>query len=106
MTEPNLEGMSLQEAMTILENAGFAGSFRTLADGVVQCLACSTQRDVSEFELLAQQRVEGASDPADENLVAGLECPSCATRGTLVLPYGSRVPRSDARVMRELHAPN
>lgn len=105
MTEPNLEGMSLQEAMTRLENAGFAGAFRSDAEGAVECLHCSALRDVSEFVMLAQERVEGASDPADEVLVAGVECPSCGTRGTLLLPYGSQTRRADAQVMRELHAP-
>jgi hypothetical protein len=50
-------------------------------------------------------RLEGASDPDDMVAVAALRCPSCKTRGTLVLSYGPETSAVDADVLCCLDVP-
>lgn len=105
MTGPDLDGLSLAEALRRLEERGFRASFGTAPDGAVACLSCDRMRPADAFPLLAFERIEGASDPADEILVAGLECPACGARGTLVLPYGARVGGRASAVLVHLRPP-
>lgn len=105
MTGPDLDGLSLTEALRRLDERGFRASFSTRPDGRVACLTCDRARHADELPMLAFERVEGASDPADEILVAGLACPSCGARGTLVLPYGARIGGRSSEVLAHLHPP-
>lgn len=96
-------GQTLAEALTALERRGFRASFRTLTEGHIACLICEHTSHADAFPMLAFERVEGVSDPADQNLVAGLACPACGARGTLVLPYGALATRRDAHVLSHMH---
>ena len=46
--------------------------------------------------------MEGASDPADMQLVVGATCPSCAATGVLSLHYGPTAGEDDADVLVSL----
>ena len=50
----------------------------------------------------ALHRLEGASDPEDEAVVAALECPACGAWGTIVLSYGPQSSAEDAAVLANL----
>lgn len=104
VTEPSPFGQTLSDAIRALEQQGFRASFRTETDGNVTCLNCGRTRHADEYPMLAFERVEGVSDPADENLVAAIECPQCGERGTLILPYGAIATRRDANVLSHMHA--
>lgn len=78
---------TVTEAVQILEARGFSGSFR-VADASVHCHACAMGHAPSALVVRATFRFEGASDPADEAIVLGIECPACGIRGVVVSAYG------------------
>lgn len=103
MAQPSPFGQTLTDAIAALERRGFRASFRTEPDGKVVCLTCGRGQHADAYPMLEFERVEGASDPADENIVAGIECPTCRKRGTLVLPYGAVSTRTDSGVLSHMH---
>ena len=95
-------GLGLDEALQALEGQGFYGVFKPLRGGHLACGSCGRESPASQVRVLAQHRVEGVSDPADNMLVVGLRCPSCNDLGTLALAYGPRARRDEAEVLFEL----
>lgn len=83
-------------------DAGWSGSFRSVEDGALECAACESSITAGEFEVEAQHRLEGASDPADMQLVVGGKCSKCGTGGVVVLGYGPNASDVDAAVVSEL----
>lgn len=96
------DGLRLEEALQALEGQGFFTVFKAMPGGRVRCASCALEAPADAIRIEAQHRVEGASDPADNALVAGLHCPGCNDRGTLVLPYGPRARRDEVEVLRAL----
>lgn len=100
------DGLTLTEALRLLENEGYAGQFIAREGGVLECTNCRTRthaRDMAGEHRLV--RIEGASDPADMIAVAALTCPSCRTKGTVVLSYGPEASVEDADILRCLDVP-
>src|SRR4051812_38006050 len=96
MTDGNaLDGVArdattLAEVLDGFESEGFVGQFVARPGAMVECTTCHTSSPVSEIAGDHRlRRLEGASDPADMLAVAALTCPSCGTKGTLVLNYGA-----------------
>jgi hypothetical protein len=75
------------DAVRMLEVLGYTDDLR-LDDGGVRCAACDTRHAPERLVITHTFRFEGASDPADEAIVLGVECPSCGTRGVIVSAYG------------------
>jgi hypothetical protein len=75
-------------------------------DSMVECATCHARTPanhmVGDHRLY---RLEGASDPDDMVAVAALRCPSCGTRGTLVLKFGPEASAEEADVLRCLDVP-
>lgn len=67
--------------------------------GELRCSACDTTSSATDFEVLAERRLEGASDPDDMVLAIAARCPSCATSGVAVLAYGPVAGEADAAVI-------
>jgi hypothetical protein len=101
-TEAAMEGLTLTDALRDLEARGYRGSFLHLDDGALRCEACGAQRPAEAYAAERQHRIEGASDPADESLVVGIVCPACGTKGSVLFPYGARVPRRDAAILSHI----
>lgn len=95
-------GTTVIEALRGLEREGFVGSFRVSGPEQVQCLSCRDASDAIDVHLERLVRVEGVSDPADEEAVMGLVCPLCKARGTLILAYGSDASAEEAGVLVRL----
>ena len=95
-------GATLGEIMATLEAAGFSGQMAARPGGSILCFTCRVESPAAEFELEAQRRTEGASDPADMLAVVGLACPRCGARGTAVLSYGPEADADDAEVLVRL----
>jgi hypothetical protein len=74
-------------AVQLLEARGFSGSFR-VADAGVHCVACAVDHRPSALAVRATFRFEGTSDPGDEAIVLGVECPACGVRGIVVSAFG------------------
>jgi len=88
--------------MATLEAAGFTAQMAARPDGMILCFACRQESPAAEFQLQAQRRTEGASDPADMLAVVGLACPGCGACGTAVLGYGPEADPDDAEVLAHL----
>lgn len=105
MTSPDTDpagASTLLESLADAQRAGFTEQFIATADGMVRCEACSTDISAERLVVHHQDRLEGASDAADELLVARVECPDCGVRGTLTLGYGPNASDDDVAVLRRL----
>lgn len=96
------DGLQLAEAIAALERQGFTGQNTLHPRGEVGCGACGHVLSAELFEVVLHARIEGVSDPADETVVAGVRCPSCGARATLVLACGPRAGRLEAEVLAGL----
>ncbi len=100
------DGATLIEVIDALEAEGYTGQFMAREGAVVECATCHTltpaHQMVGGHRL---SRLEGASDPDDMVAVAAPRCPSCGTRGTLVLKFGPQASAEDADVLRCLDVP-
>lgn len=72
------------------------------ADGRVECTGCSRMQSPASLRVERVRRLEGASDAADQLLVACSVCPSCERRGVLTLTYGPNAGDADEAVLRHL----
>jgi hypothetical protein len=95
-------GATLGEIMGTMDAAGFSAQMAARPGGLILCFTCRKESPAAEFELQAQRRTEGASDPADMLAIVGLVCPNCGARGTAVLGYGPEADRDDAEVLIHL----
>jgi hypothetical protein len=95
-------GLTLAEALGSFEEKGYRGQMADEPDGGIKCFTCGRASRAEDVHVDARLRIEGASDPADEMVVCAMRCPACGTRGTLVLPFGSRVRFRDARAFEGL----
>jgi hypothetical protein len=83
MDSPN----TVTEAVALLEAEGYSTEFSLTDDGV-HCDACGRRHDPARVTIRRRFRFEGPSDPGDEAIVLGLECPECGAKGILVSAYG------------------
>jgi hypothetical protein len=95
-------GLTLVEALGVYEARGYLGQFGDTSEGKVRCFTCGSVSSSEGVHVDARLRIEGASDPADESIVCAVQCPNCSARGTLVLPFGSRVRFHDAAALSTL----
>jgi DNA-directed RNA polymerase subunit RPC12/RpoP len=94
-------GASLTETIAGLEANGYKGQWMVEGEGI-KCLACGQTSNPESLTADAMLRVEGASDPADMAAVAGLRCPGCGTKGTIVLKYGPEASPEDQHILSAL----
>jgi hypothetical protein len=96
------DGYTIAEAMQRLESDGYSGQFAARPGAMVRCFTCQRESQAGAVQLHRLVRTEGASDAADETVIAALTCPRCGARGTTVLNYGPEAPPDDAEVLRLL----
>jgi hypothetical protein len=99
---PPAYGATLGEIMVTMDAAGFSAQMAARPGGAILCFTCRQESPAAEFELRAQRRTEGASDPADMLAIVGLVCPRCGAQGTAVLGYGPEADYDDAEVLAHL----
>ena len=95
-------GATLGEIMGTMDAEGFGAQMASRAGGMILCFTCRNESPAGEFDLQAQRRTEGASDPDDMLAIVGLVCPRCGTKGTAVLGYGPEADDDDAEVLVRL----
>lgn len=93
---------TLLEVLDSAQEAGFTHQFIATPDGHVRCSGCTSVIAADRLVVRHQDRLEGASDAADELLVALVECPACGARGVLTLGYGPNASDADDAVLRRL----
>lgn len=97
-----IEGQTLAQAVAHLERAGYKAQLGARPGAEVMCFACRATSPAREVELREMHRLEGPSDPAAEVVAAGVVCPRCGAKGTLVLTFGPAGSPEDAEVLRRL----
>lgn len=93
------DATTLAEIMAAMESAGFTAQMAARPGAMILCFTCHGESPASEVELGTLGRTEGVSDPADMLAVAGLTCPRCGARGTVVLGYGPEADPDDSEVL-------
>ena len=101
MTDAVPSGLTVFEAIDRLRVDGYTADY-SVSDNGLRCNTCGRVHAVDDVDITAALRVEGASDPADEALVVGLECRGCKTRGVLVAGYGPTADPVEAAVVSRL----
>lgn len=86
---------TVTEAVQLLTANGYRSDF-VVDDAVVHCHSCSEKHLVPRLVIRDTFRFEGISDPGDEAIVLGVECPSCHAKGIVVSAYG---PDADPRLV-------
>ena len=75
------------DAVRELEALGYTDQLHLDASGV-RCAACGAEHQPERIVVTHTYRFEGESDPEDEAIVLGIECPACGIRGIVVSAYG------------------
>jgi hypothetical protein len=88
---------TVSEAINDLKKRGFSEDFNLQEN----CLVCNSKKyNPDDFEISEVYRFEGATDPADEAIVYGIESTD-GTKGSLVNGYGySSESMSDAIIQK------
>ena len=64
--DPKEDGfLTLGEIMGTMDAAGFGAQMAARPGGMILCFTCRNESPAAEFDLQAQRRTEGASDPDD-----------------------------------------
>ena len=95
----------LVEILAAFEKEGFTCSMTAVAGGTVRCGQCGESPPAGDFAVASLRRTEGASDPGDMSAIAALTCPSCGTKGTVVLRFGPEAGEADEDVLGALDRP-
>ncbi len=93
---------SSRDVDAALSDAGLTGQFEPRAGGFVHCLTCGATTPASEQSADEVTRLEGASDPADMQIVVPVACRSCGTAGTLVMSYGPEATVAEVDVLSNM----
>jgi hypothetical protein len=92
---------TIDEVLAAFERDGYTDQLIPQADAVVRSRATGAVVPAGVLAVDAYHRLEGASDPEEEVLVAAVRLPD-GTRGTLVLSYGPLAAIEDADVAASL----
>ena len=96
------DASTITDVLHTLESDGYVGQFRARSGALLECATCHELTRAGTIGVDQMRRLEGASDPDDMLVVAALTCPSCGTRGTVVLGYGPISSAEDADVVAAL----
>lgn len=88
-------------ALRWFRDLGYGGSFSVLPRGHVRCETCHAESAAKDVTLERLERVDVATDPDDQQLVAALRCPGCGAKGTTILSYGPGGSGEDAQAMEQ-----
>ena len=78
---------SESDALRLLADDGYVGDF-SLDGESLGCPHCGRSHRPEQLVVRHTFRFEGDTDPGDEAIVLGLECPACGARGVVVSAYG------------------
>ena len=78
---------SVTQAISLLEADGYRSDF-SFSKATVRCNTCGQSHPPAQLVVRHTFRFEGNTDPGDEEIVLGIECPACGTRGIVVSAFG------------------
>lgn len=93
---------TLLEVLEILRERGYDGQLIPEEDGTIRCAGCDGRTAARDFGADGFHRLEGASDPADMNLVVWGACPACGEKGVVTVGYGPTASPADQAVLEGL----
>jgi hypothetical protein len=99
---------SLTGVLRDLASDGFGASYRPARERVegraaVVCGACGRSTPAADLEVVAERRMEGASEPDEMLLAVAAPCPACGAGGVIVLGYGPNASVEDSDIVVALH---
>ena len=86
------------DAVHLLEGLGYTDDLR-LDASCVRCNACGNVHEPEMLVVTHTFRYEGESNPDDEAIVLGVQCPACGVHATIVSAYG---PEADPELFEAL----
>jgi hypothetical protein len=92
---------TVTDAIAQLEAEGYRSDF-SFTDGSVRCAACMANHEPTQIVVRHTFRFEGETDPGDEAIVLGLECPACGVKGIVVSAYGPDASPEFVALLRQL----
>lgn len=93
------DNTTVEAVLAVFAERGFTVELWSKPRGQILCGACQNTSPAGSFVVGLQRRLEGASDPADMQLVVGATCPVCGAQGVLSLHYGPTAGEDDADVL-------
>jgi hypothetical protein len=93
------DNTTVQAVLEGFADEGFTVELWSKPGGHILCGACRATSPATAFDVGMERRLEGASDPADMQLVVGATCPACGAHGVLSLHYGPTAGGDDADVL-------
>ena len=87
------------EAVQLLEREGYSANTTVHEDGTIMCGACRETHPIDGALVDQVFRFEGMSDPDDEAIVLGMQCPACGVRGVIVSAFG---PNAEPELLQHL----
>jgi hypothetical protein len=79
---------SIADVVQDLAADGWRERFAPLEGGEVRCPSCGAELPASDLPTEGLRRVDGATDPSDVAVVVPVTCPTCTTRGVVVVRSG------------------
>lgn len=95
-------GQTIDDALRQFAQRGYTASLHIADKGRIACENCGVATAARDVPMDHMARIEGVSDPADEDLVAAVRCPACDVRGVIVTYYGPGVPAEQVEAVRDL----
>jgi hypothetical protein len=93
---------TLTDVLEAYAQGGFTSSFVVTDESQLECIECGTVSSPNAVSMSSLRRLEGASDPDDMVAIVALTCPSCGSKGTLVLGFGPMATVQDSDVLKAL----
>ena len=102
---PARDPSSMFEILRDFRDDGFSGELFAEEGGDIRCGTCGVSSPAGSYDVAELRRMEGASDPADMAAVVAAPCPSCGTKGVLVVMFGPEAGPADQDVFVALPTP-
>jgi hypothetical protein len=90
---------TLVDVLAAMADQGYAGDLTALEGAEVRCGSCHETWSADHLDADGASRVEGASDPGDMAIVIPGTCPSCGTKGTVVVRFGPEAGPADVDLL-------
>ncbi|MFN3255312.1 MAG: hypothetical protein ACE37B_06425 [Ilumatobacter sp.] len=87
--------LTLVDVLQAFADVGYSANHGVRPNAELHCDVCASVSPAELVEVSALHRVEGASNPAEMQMVIGSSCPRCAARGALVVGFGPEASDDD-----------
>ncbi|WP_040496610.1 HNH endonuclease signature motif containing protein [Ilumatobacter nonamiensis] len=101
-SESSTTDSTVVDVLARFTDDGWTSNHVARPGAVMKCGNCGKETPTTELDVDALHRVEGDSDPDDMQIVLGIVCPRCDTRGAVVVAYGPSAPETDAEFLVDL----